>query len=424
MMRWIGLDCHLEFIEVAILDAAGALVSTGRIESSEEAIRLFAESLAADDRVALESSANAAAIAALIRPHAAQVVIANSRRLAQISQARAKTDRLDARTLAKLLRAGALEDVWMPDERTRARRRLCSRRAALVRARTRAKNEAHAVLARNLKGGPPVTDLFGRAGRNWLAALELPADERLTVDACLRQVDFLSAEIAELERLASADLVGDEDARRLLTIPGVGPQATLALLAVIGDVSRFGSARQLVAYLGLDPRFRQSGSGEARHGRISKQGPAQARAALVEAAQQAMRQPGPLRAFGARIRARRGYQVAVAVARKLACLVWQLLTKGEGYAFERPQLTQRKLRRLELVAGEPRRRGKANGASSKDPAREAAERAAAERAEAAYRRLVADWKASGTGGSRAGAGASQGRASEAARQGSAPDPAL
>lgn len=112
------------------------------------------------------------------------------------------------------------------------------------------------------------------------------------------------------------------------------------------------------------------------------------------------------------------------VARKLACLAWQLLTKGEDYAFERPQLTQRKLRRLELVAGEPRRRGKANGASSKDPAREAAERAAAERAEAAYRRLVADWKASGTGGSRAGAGASQGRASEAARQGSAPGPAL
>src|SRR5215207_5590233 len=153
-MRWIGLDCHLEFIEVAILDAAGAPVSTGRIESSEEAIRLFAESLAADDRVALESSANAAAIAALIRPHVGQVLIANSRRLAQISQARAKTDRLDARTLAKLLRAGALEEVWMPDERTRARRRLCSRRATLIRARTRAKNEAHAVLARNLKGRP------------------------------------------------------------------------------------------------------------------------------------------------------------------------------------------------------------------------------------------------------------------------------
>jgi transposase len=194
---------------------------------------------------------------------------------------------------------------------------------------------------------------------------------------------------------------------------------------VIGDVSRFGSARQLVAYLGLDPRVRQSGSGEARHGRISKQGPAQARAALVEAAQQAIRQPGPLRAFGARIRARRGYQVAaVAVARKLACLAWQLLMKGEDYAFERPQLTQRKLRRLELAAGDSGRRGKAGGVAGKDPEREAAERAAAEQAEAAYRRLVADWKASGAGRARAGAGASLGRASEAARQESAPEPAL
>jgi hypothetical protein len=105
-MRWIGLDCHLEFIEVAIVDVAGALVLAGRIESSEDAIRPFAEGLAPDDRVALESSANAAAIAALIRPHVAKVVIANSRRLTQITQARAKTDRLDARTLSRLRGCG------------------------------------------------------------------------------------------------------------------------------------------------------------------------------------------------------------------------------------------------------------------------------------------------------------------------------
>jgi hypothetical protein len=73
-MRWIGLDCHLEFVEVAILDPAGGLVSAGRTESSEEAIGLFAEGLAADDRVALESSANAAAIAALVRRYVGQVV--------------------------------------------------------------------------------------------------------------------------------------------------------------------------------------------------------------------------------------------------------------------------------------------------------------------------------------------------------------
>jgi transposase len=68
---------------------------------------------------------------------------------------------------------------------------LTNRRERLVRARTRPKNEAHGVLARNLCERPPVTDAFGKAGREWLAALELPVDERLTLDGCLRQVDVL-----------------------------------------------------------------------------------------------------------------------------------------------------------------------------------------------------------------------------------------
>jgi transposase len=92
-----------------------------------------------------------------------------------------------------------LEPVWTPDERTRALRRLTNRRERIVRARTRAKNEAHGVLSRNLCERPPVTDAFGKAGREWLAGLELPVDERLTLDGCLRQVDFLDAEVAAID---------------------------------------------------------------------------------------------------------------------------------------------------------------------------------------------------------------------------------
>jgi transposase len=99
----------------------------------------------------------------------------------------------------------------------------------------------------------------------------------------------------------------------------------VTLMAAIGDISRFSSPRQLVAYLGLDPKVRQSGDEPTRHGRISKRGNAQARSVLVEAAWVAVRQPGPLHAFGERIRAHKGSQVAaVAVARKLACLAWRL----------------------------------------------------------------------------------------------------
>jgi hypothetical protein len=168
-------------------------------------------------------------------------------------------------------------------------------------------------------------------------------------------------------------------------------------MAAIGDISRFSSPRQLVAYLGLDPKVRQSGDEPARHGRISKRGNAQARSVLVEAAWIAVRQPGPLHAFAERIRARKGSQVAaVAVARKLACLSWELLTKGEDYAFAQPSRVRAKVRRVELDAGAPPRRTRHGGQRVSASATERnAERELTERAEAAYRRLIADWKATG-----------------------------
>ena len=89
----------------------------------------------------------------------------------------------------------------MPDERIRAMRRRLARRTQLVRARSRAKNEIHAVLMRCLKGRPPASDLFGVKGRRWLQEQELPIPERETVDAAMRQVEFLDAEIAAVEAL-------------------------------------------------------------------------------------------------------------------------------------------------------------------------------------------------------------------------------
>ena len=96
------------------------------------------------------------------------------------------------------------------------------------------------------------------------------------------------------------------------------------LIAAIGNIARFKSPQKLVSYFGLNPRVRQSGLGPAHHGRISKVGRSHARAMLVEAAWAAAKTPGPLHAFFVRIRAKRGHQVAaVAVARKLAVLVWR-----------------------------------------------------------------------------------------------------
>jgi transposase len=424
-MRNIGLDVHRDFCEVAIVEA-GEVRSAGRIETTPATLELFAQSLCSTDRVVLEVTGNAWEIARILEPHVGQVLVVHPGDTG-IRQARAKTDRLDARALAKLLAAGSLDGLWMPDEATRALRRRLARRSQLVRARTRAKNECHAALVRRLIAKPAVSDLFGLAGRRWLDELELPVEERETVDGCLRQIDFLDSEITELEKSIAREALTCPQIRRLMTVPGVNVIVAATFLAAVGDIGRFPGQRQLVGYLGLDPRVRQSGTAPATHGRISKQGSASARHALVEASWSVVRQPGPLHAFYQRIRARRGHQVAVvACARKLACLFWCMLTRDEDYAFGQPSLTRKKLRRLELQAGAERGKVKP-GTWATNKAMRNAERDLARQAELAYRRTVADWQAAT---STKGASATQGRASQRPSKGkqrgraSVPGPAL
>ena len=423
-MRGFGLDVHRDFCEVAIAEGS-EVRSAGKVPTRVPALELFAESLVASDVVALEATSGAEKVTSVLQARGIRVIVANTRRLRSISQAKAKTDKLDAQTLARLLMSGLLDEVWTPDERTRTLRRLTNRRERIVRARSRAKNEAHGVLARNLCERPPVTDAFGKAGRRWFATLELPVDERLTLDGCLRQVDFLEAEVEALEREIARHALAWPQILRLMSVPGVNVNTAATFLASVGDIRRFSSPRKLVSYLGLDPRVHQSGGTPARHGRISKEGPSEARHMLGEVAWKVTLTAGPLRAFFERIRARRGSQVAAtATARKLVVLFWHMLTSEEDYAFARPAMTRSKVRRLELAAGAPSQKGRKGIAGRKSKRLFEAERELSRQAEVAYRRFISDWTASGP--SKGGAGATPGRASQkplkgkAARQATSP----
>jgi transposase len=266
--RAIGLDVHRDFCEVAIAEG-GVVRSAGRIKTSPEVLELFAQSLGREDRVALEVTGSAWEIARILEPHVKRVVVVCPDETG-IRQARAKTDRLDARTLARLLWAGELDAVWMPDEDCRVMRRRLARREQLVRSRARAKNEIHAVLMRRLQGRPPVSDVFGVKGRGWLSGLELPVEETETGQSALRHIEFLDSEIAAVERLIARAALGSQDARRLMTVPGVNVICAATFLAAVGDIRRFRTAAALVGYLGLDPRVRQSGNEPARGGRIPR----------------------------------------------------------------------------------------------------------------------------------------------------------
>jgi len=429
--RCIGLDVHREFAQVAIWQD-GLVRQAGQIATTPEALRLFADSLAPSDEVALEATGNTHAIVRLLQGRVARVVVWNPQKTRAIAEAKVKTDKVDAEILAQLLAADYLPGVWVADEDTQARRRQVARRAQLVRQRTRLKNQIQSILHRNLVPRCPAADLFGLKGRRWLAEQELPADERQAVAALLRQLDFHAQELGLIDSELARIALGCEDTRRLMTIPGVDVTVAMSITAAVGDFSRFGSPNKLVRYVGLNPRVKQSGGQPASHGRITKQGRAHARGMLVEAAWVAVKTPGPLRAFFERVRARRGMQIAVvATARKLTVLCWHMITRGQDYAFARPSLTAKKLRALELKAGMPSRRGQKGTAAaySLNDVR-AREKALAEQAERAYTQMVANWQAKAPAANSVGVAAANGArlsrplAGQAARQDKAPDPAL
>jgi transposase len=260
--RAIGLDVHREFCEVAICEG-GVVRSAGRVASTPEGLGMLVESLVSSDRVALEVTGSCWEVARILEPHVNRVVVVSPDDTG-IASARAKTDKLDARALASLLWKGELEAVWMPDQRCRILRRRLARREQLVRSRARAKNEIHACLQRRLQSKPPCSDLFGVKGRGWLAGLELPLEERESVDAAMRHVEFLDREIAAVEKLIAQQALSWPEIRRLMTVPGVNLICAASFIAAVGNPYRFLTSRKLVAYLGLDPRVKQSGEGPAR----------------------------------------------------------------------------------------------------------------------------------------------------------------
>ena len=394
MVRYIGMDVHREFAQLAVVED-GVVRDEGRIGVTPEALRAWAAGLTADDQVALEATGNSDAIATLLTPLVGRVVVSNPSKTRVIAEAKVKTDKVDARILAQLLAADFLPPVWLPDERTRSLRRQVTRREHLVRQRTRVKNQVHAILTRNLAPTPPVSDLFDKTGRHWLSRQMLPTDERASVQALLRQLDFHGNELALVDRELAVERFTDPVVARLMTIPGVDAIAAISIVAAVGDFTRFADADKLVAYVGLNPKVRQSGNSAPVHGRISKTGRAHARALLVEAAWAAAKAPGPLHAFFVRIRARRGHQVAaVATARKMAVLVWHLLTKEADYLWARQALVAQKVRALELQAGRPAKKGNKRGTAYAYNVKELRDRekAIAEQAERAYEHLVASWR--------------------------------
>jgi transposase len=348
-VRHIGVDLSTKAFTACFLEeddqhrlAVFPLTSDG--------VARFRAEVRADDRIAVEVGRNSYFFYDRVQDAVAEVVLVATRQFAVIAKSKKKTDRNDAVALARFLKLGYLPSVAMPDRQIRELRQLFAAREGLVKMVHQLKNTGHASLARNGVASRR-SDFASQRGRDRLARLEgLPASDRLILDVVLRQVERLERELGEMERAiirAGKNLPG---LKRLLQVRGFGLIAAIGILAEIGDVARFPSAKQLASYAGLVTAVHQSGTSE-RYGHITREGRKLLRGFMVEAVLSMIRQPSsgrsPLTEFYKRKRQEKGAGKAiVATARKLLTVVYVLLTKDLDFWFLEERLYQKKLREL------------------------------------------------------------------------------
>jgi transposase len=368
-VRYVGLDVHKRVIEACFLDDKGAVLKRHRFDLDSLSLEQFArEHLQPTDRLALEATTNTWAVVRMLQPHVAEVAVGNPLKIKHIAEAHVKTDKIDAEVLAQLLRCNYFPRVWQPDAATLALRELTARRTALVGERTAVRNRIHSTLAMRLQCYDK-RDLFSKGGLLWLREMPLDAQARLLIDAELALHEALEKQLAALDAELARRGHAEPRVQLLMTLPGVDVAVAQAVLAALGDASRFRDGDHAASYLGLVPKTRASAD-RSYHGSITKAGNSQARWMLVEAAHAVARHPGPLGHFFNKLAKKKSYNVAVvATARQLAVIAWHMLTKNEPYRYAISKSTEQKLARLRVKATGQRRVGGTPKGSPKAKAR-------------------------------------------------------
>jgi transposase len=324
MRMFIGLDVHKDYLQAAVLDAEGNLVKQQRITNSKEQIESFFQPFD-KAKVVIESSTTWYPIYQLLSDRH-DVKLSNPAKTKAIAQAKVKTDKIDALTLAKLLRGGFIAESYIPPSNIMDLRQLVRYRAGLVRLRTIVKNKIHAQL---LMRGIRINDYpFTKAYNEKLHALE---DYKIT--GYLNILESLNHQITDASRKIRQIAEDNEASKLLMTIPGVGYYSALLIVSEIGDVNRFPDSAHLCSYAGLTPSTHSSG-GVTYHGHITKTGSRHLRWVLTECARTHIRlnPDSNITRFYLKLMKRKGDSKAiVATSTKLLKIAYWLLKENRPY---------------------------------------------------------------------------------------------
>jgi transposase len=338
MKQYIGCDAHKKYSVFVAMDEAGQLSPAQRVEHSRENLRMYLKTLPPDSPIAVESIGHWYWLVEEMEQAGHHPFLVHARKAKLMMGQINKTDKLDARGLALLLRNGTLPSVWIPPGELRDQRELPRLRMVLVSTRTMFKNRILVTLAKHAIRIEGVSDVFGVRGRSLLKQRlgELPPETRRSVETTVLLLDQVQEQIKCIEERIHEIIEQTLAMKLLMTLPGVGPILTMVIALEMGEVKRFPSGAHLASYAGLVPRIHQSG-GRTYYGRVRPDVNRYLKWAFVEAAnvivlnQRRMAHPHVLQLYR-RIRDRKGHAKAVvAVGRHLAEAAYWILVKGEPY---------------------------------------------------------------------------------------------
>lgn len=322
---YIGMDLHKSYIQIAAIDTDGGLLYNHKIDNDTDSISKFLDGINTDAKIVIESSSVWYDVFCQLEARGFDVVLSNPLKTKAIASAKIKTDKIDARVLAELLRAGLVPACYIPPRETMQLRQLVRHREFLVKDRTNHKNKVHGILLQNgirIQGTP-----FTKQYREALLKLG-----NYRINDYLGVIDRLDDTINSVTKRIEAHVKDSRTASILATIPGVGYYSALLISTEIGDVNRFPDSHHLCAYAGLVPSVHSSG-GTTYHGRITKTGSSHLRWILTECVHTHVRyQKSNLTRFHNRIAKKKGKaRAAVATASKMLRIIYRVLKEDREY---------------------------------------------------------------------------------------------
>ena len=324
---YLGIDIHKQYAQVAVMDEDGEIAEEVRVENTnlDELAQRYAGAEAA-----IEAISNYYHIHDALSEYL-DVTVVNPGKLKLIANSDKKTDRVDAKELARMVRLNAVPESYVPAEEIRKARARVRGRQKLVENRTEYANKIHELLTDH--GVTRTVKPLSVKGREFLREFSFPAPWDTLLESYLEVIEALSDEIDRLEAMIE-DCAGSlPETQLLMSIPGVSYYLALMIYAELGEISRFSEDKEVVSYVRLNPVIRESGDSRFE-GRISKKGSGRVRWILVQCAHVAVHTCNDeyLSQFCERLAERKSSKEAiVATARKLLVSMFHMLNRKEVY---------------------------------------------------------------------------------------------